>query len=94
MGHCAKNLLEMYLTLVVGETVELSHFEFQETYMLDTSLQFGLPMKAQTIPSGLLEHSQIQIVISVIPIVFDYNIGHWLPFIMWMLKHTRGGTPP
>ena len=49
MGHCARNLLEMYLTLVVEETVQWNHFELLEIYMQDTSLQFGLPMEAQAI---------------------------------------------
>ena len=61
-------------------------------YILDTSLQFGLLIKAQTIPFGSQERSQIQILISVIPIIFGYNIGHQRPLIIWMLKHTRGGT--
>ena len=35
MGHCARNLLEMYLTLVVGEIILRSHFELPETYVYD-----------------------------------------------------------
>ena len=45
MGHCARNLLEMYLMLVVGKIVLRSHFELPEMYMLDTFLQFGLLMR-------------------------------------------------
>ena len=51
----------MYLMLVAAEIVRPSLFELREMYMLDTSLQFGLQVKAQTIPSGLQEHSQIQV---------------------------------
>ena len=46
MAHCAKNLLHMYLTLVVVEIVQPSLFELPEMYMRDTSLQSGLQMKA------------------------------------------------
>ena len=60
MGHCARSLLEMYLMLVAGEIVRPSLFELLEMYMLDTSLQFGLQVKAHTIPSGLQKNSQIQ----------------------------------
>ena len=60
--------------------------------MPDTFLQFALLMKAQTIHFGLQEHSRIGTFISVIPIVFECNIGHWPPLIMWMLKHTRNRT--
>ena len=49
MGHCARSLLEMYLMLVVGEIVRSSLFKLLEMYMLDTSLQFGLQVRAQTI---------------------------------------------
>ena len=42
MGHYARNLLEMHLTLAVEEIVRWSHFELDEMYMQDTSLQFGL----------------------------------------------------
>ena len=66
----------MYLTLVVGGIVQPNLFELPKIYMLDTSLQFGLQRKAQTIPFGLQEHSQIQILMLVIPIVFGCNIGH------------------
>ena len=59
--------------LVVGEIVWSSLFELPEMYMLDTSLQSGLQVKAQIIPSGLQEHSQIQILMSIIPIVFRCN---------------------
>ena len=62
--------------LVVGEIVRLSLFELPEMYVLDTSLQSDLQVKAQTIPSRLQEHSQIQILMSIIPIVFGCNIGH------------------
>ena len=72
----------MYLMLVVGEIVQPSLFELLEMYMLDTSLQFGLQVKAQTIPSGLQEHSQIQILMSIIPIVFRCNTGHQSLLIM------------
>ena len=81
MGHCAKNLLETYLTLVVGEIVQRSHFELPQTYMLDTFLQFGLLMRAQIISSGSPEHSELRILIGVIPIVFKCNIGHPPPLI-------------
>ena len=57
MGHCVRNSLEMYLMLVVGEIVWPSLFELPEMYILDTSLQSGLQVKAQTIPSRLQEHS-------------------------------------
>ena len=80
--------------LVVGETVQQNHFELLEMYMLDTSLQFGLLMKAQIIRFGLQEHSRIRTLISIILIVFGCNIRHRPPLIMWMLKHTRGRTPP
>ena len=76
MGHCARNLLEMYLMLVVGEIVRPSLFELLEMYMLDTSLQSSLQVKAQTIPSRLQEHSQIKILMSVISIVFGCNTRH------------------
>ena len=46
MGHYGRNLLGMHLTLAVGETVRWSHFELVEMYMQDTSLQFGLRMRA------------------------------------------------
>ena len=84
MGHCARSLLEMYLMLVVGEIVQPSLFELLEMYMLDTSLQFGLQVKAhcQTIPSGLQEQSQIQILMSIIPIVFGCSTGHQPLLIM------------
>ena len=49
MGHCARNLLGMHLMLVIEETVQWSHFKLLEMYMQNTSLQFGLPMKAQAI---------------------------------------------
>ena len=52
MGHYARNLLEMHLTLAVEETVRWNHFELVEMYMQDTSLQFGLPIKAQAILFG------------------------------------------
>ena len=68
--------------LVVGEIVRPSLSELPEMFMLDTSLQSNLQMKAQTIPSGLQEHSEIQILMSVIPIVFGCNIGHQPPLIM------------
>ena len=51
-GHCARNLLEMHLMLVVEESVQWSRFELLEMYMQDISLQFGLPMKAQAILFG------------------------------------------
>ena len=78
--------------LVVGETVQRSHFKLLGMYMHDTSLQFGLSMKAQTIHSGLPEHSRIRTLILVIPIVFGCNIEYQPPPTMWMLKHMRGGT--
>ena len=76
MGHCARNLLQMYFTLVVGEIVRPSLFELPKMYMLDTSLQSGLQMKAQIIPFGLQEHSQIQILMSFIPIIFGCITEH------------------
>ena len=42
MGHYAKNMLEMYLTLVVGKIVWPNLFELREMYMLGTSLQSDL----------------------------------------------------
>ena len=52
MGHYTRNLLEMHLTLAVEEIVQWNHFELVEMYMQDTSLQFGLRMRAQAIISG------------------------------------------
>ena len=75
MGHYRRNSLKMYPTLVVEEIAQRSHFELQETYMLDTFLQFGLLLKAQVIPFGSPEYSQLQILIRVIPIVFKCNFG-------------------
>ena len=62
-------------------------------YISGISLQFDLLMKAQTIFSGLREHSQIQILMLVNLIVFSCNIGHRPPAIMSMLKHMRDKTP-
>ena len=61
--------------------------------MLDTFLQFGMLMRARVIPFGSPEHSQLQILIQVIPIVFKCNLGHRPPLIIWMLRHMWGGTP-
>ena len=33
MEHCMRNLPQIYLTLVVGEIVQQSHFELLEMYM-------------------------------------------------------------
>ena len=57
MGHYVRNMLEMYLTLFVGEIVQPNLFELQEMYMLGTSLQSDLQRKVQTIPFGLQEQS-------------------------------------
>ena len=51
-GHCVRNLLEMHLMLVIEKTVQWSPSELVEICMKDTSLQFGLPMKAQAIFFG------------------------------------------